>query len=108
MKDTTTLFMELELRAIHIFRLMVTSSEFLKIIIAVPNDHEALFGGWSTAGINAALSIHPNLPVHSLRGERAGQLSVRYTNQYSGFYKKCRKEKPSNHAIPTTQSFLNF
>lgn len=42
-------------------------------------------------GINAAFSIHPNLPVHLLREERAGQLSVHYTNQYSGFYKKYQK-----------------
>lgn len=70
---------------------MVTSNEFPKIIITVPNDHEALFGGWSTAGINAALSIHPNLPVHWLHGAHAGQLSVRCTNQYPVSYKKRRK-----------------
>lgn len=46
-----------------------SSDGFLVITIAVPNSHEVQFGGWPTAGMNAAHSIHPNLPVHSLGGK---------------------------------------
>lgn len=45
MDDTTAHFMLLELSAIRIARLSVTSNEFSTIIIIVPNYHEAVFGG---------------------------------------------------------------